>query len=580
MSTFVAVVPFVAALAGLVLGAVLIHMVRAVLAQWWYLGSRAAPVLPPAVAGLHVVGAPLPWWLATAGWMALAFMVYRRWGRTSSTVIRWGNKTRRKAGVASLLDVGRAGSTVAMRRQATTVRPSFRLLTWWERLFVGTAECAVLLCRAGLLRVWSSIEDVVMVFGAPRSGKTGWLAARVIDAPGAVLVTSTRPDLYEVTAALRRRRGPVYVFNAVGLGGAKMRSTLTFDPTTGCADPVFARERATDLLSVSSGGGEDRAFWQEQAVRVLTALLHAAALGRRGMVDVQAWVADPDHHGPEVMKLLDKSTQVAFSTDVQQFVGTNQKTRTSITSTIMPALGWLMNPAAVAAATPSSQSLDVEDLLQSRGTIYLLGAPDTPSAPLIAALTGYIAREARRLAAAKPGGRLDPPLLLALDEAALVAPPLDDWTADMGGRGVTIIAAFQSRAQMLDRWGQHGTAKILNNTGSVMVFGGTKDKADLDFWSHLAGDRDEVVATFDERGAVKTRSVRKTPTIAPAQMANLVKARVIVFRRGMPPVVGKARMAWRRRDVREAARNPVSGPTALTVVPPLTHEGDTDARAS
>ena len=84
--------------------------------------------------------------------------------------------------------------------------------------------------------------------------------------------------------------------------------------------------------------------------------------------------------------------------------------------------------------------------------MFLLGAEETQAAPLVCALTGHIAREARRLAAPRPGGRLDPPLGLFLDEAALICPvPLHPWTADMGGRGVTICAAFQSRAQLLDR---------------------------------------------------------------------------------------------------------------------------------
>jgi type IV secretory pathway TraG/TraD family ATPase VirD4 len=66
-----------------------------------------------------------------------------------------------------------------------------------------------------------------------------------------------------------------------------------------------------------------------------------------------------------------------------------------------------------------------------------------------------IAREARRLAEERPGGRLDSPLSLLRDEAALICPvPLDRWSADMGGRGVSIIACFQSRAQLVDRYGE------------------------------------------------------------------------------------------------------------------------------
>ena len=152
------------------------------------------------------------------------------------------------------------------------------------------------LCRVGLLRVWISVEDVLVVFGGPRTGKTQYLAGRIIDAPGAVLVTSTRTDLYETTAPLRSGAGPVYVFNAVGLAG--LASTITFDPLTGCADPVTAAERAADMLAAATtarrGGSGEREFWDAQARRVLAALLHAAALGGASMRDVHAWVSDPD----------------------------------------------------------------------------------------------------------------------------------------------------------------------------------------------------------------------------------------------------------------------------------------------
>jgi hypothetical protein len=250
-------------------------------------------------------------------------------------------------------------------------------------------------------------------------------------------------------------------------------------------------------------------------------------------------------------------------------VATNDRTRTSITSTIMPALGWLTSPAAAAAATPG-RSLDVGELLESRATVFLLGAEETQGAPLVCALTGHIAREARRLAAVQPGGRLDPNLTLVLDEAALVSPvPLESWTADMGGRGVTIIAAFQSRAQLLARWGEHAAATILNNTAAVMIFGGTRDRDDLLFWSTLTGDRDERVTSHDLHGRGATRTVRKVPVLAPAQIANLPAGKVLVIRRGLAPVVGRVQPAWRRRDVRRhqqrlaATLAAISSPRAL-----------------
>ncbi len=389
-----------------------------------------------------------PWWVLALLAVPVALWLWHRHGRTSATVVRWSARTRRKAGVASTTDIVRVASGRAMLRRAGTVRPSLAPTTRWASwLGYGTAhvvDVAVLLCRAGLLRVWASVEDVICIFGGPRTGKSQWLAGRILDAAGAVLVTSTRTDLYGLTAPLRARRGPVYVFNPVGLAG--LASTITFDPLTGCANSVTAAERAADLLAAGAmtGNAGEREFWENQARRVLTALLHAAAQAPDlTMRDVQRWVSDPDEAKREVSSLLRKSPQKALQDDARQFLTTNDKTRSSITSTIMPALGWLHHAAAAAAATgPRSggAGFDVAELLATRATVYLLGAEETQTAPLVSALTGHIAREARRIAAHQPAGRLDPPLTLALDEAALICPvPLHQWTADMGGRGVTII---------------------------------------------------------------------------------------------------------------------------------------------
>jgi hypothetical protein len=527
-------------------------------AAWlaWRYGSRRRAVGIGSVALLPAVTlAREITWPAILVTVAFAgVLVWHRWARTAATVSRWGARSRRKSGVASSMDIARFASASAMRRKTASVRPSLAEQPRRQRARMRTVEVAVPLCRVGPQRVWASIEDVTLVFGGPRTGKSGWLAGRIIDAPGAVLVTSTRTDLHDLTAPLCARKGPVHVFNAVGLGD--LDSTITFDPLTGCADPVTAAERAMDLLSAGtpSGSGGDRAFWDAQARRVLAALLHAAALGALHMRDVLGWVADPDNAERQLTSLLRKSPEESYVTDATQFVTTNDRTRTSITSTIMPALGWLTSPAASAAAS-GAQPFDVGELIESRATVYLLGAEETQAAPLVCALTGHIAREARRIAARQRGGRLDPPLTLALDEAALISPvPLHSWTADMGGRGVTIIAAFQSRAQLIDRYGEAKAAVTLNNAGGKLLFGGTSDRDDLNFWSTLAGERDEPITTTDVYGKVTSRTVRKVPVLAPAQLSNLPAGKVVAFRRGMPPVVGTVQMAWRRRDVRAQAR--------------------------
>ena len=217
----------------------------------------------------------------------------------------------------------------------------------------------------------------------------------------------------------------------------------------------------------------------------------------------------------------------------------------------MPALSWMTDPTAEASAHRGG--FDVAELLDQRGTVYMLGAEDAQTAPLVTALTGHVAREARRIAGLHLSGRLDPPLTLALDEAAIICPvPLDQWTADMGGRNITIHIVAQSRAQLRQRFGDAGCAAILNNAATMLVFGGTKDPEDLHALAALAGERDEDVATYDDHRRVTSTTSRRVPVLAAAQIAQLPPGRALVYRDDMPVAVGHVPMAWKRLDVRWA----------------------------
>ena len=49
----------------------------------------------------------------------------------------------------------------------------------------------------------------------------------------------------------------------------------------------------------------------------------------------------------------------------------------------------------------------------------------------------------------QPGGRLDPPLLMALDEVTQICPvPVPSWLADSGGKGIQILTVAHGEAQL------------------------------------------------------------------------------------------------------------------------------------
>ena len=106
---------------------VVILLVLVGAALWsWQRGSRGLAVVFALVAGLPAVtlAKAMPWPALVVIGVLLAVVVWNRWSRTSATVTRWGARTRRKAGVASTLDVARVASGPAVKRRAGVVRPS------------------------------------------------------------------------------------------------------------------------------------------------------------------------------------------------------------------------------------------------------------------------------------------------------------------------------------------------------------------------------------------------------------------------------------------------------------------------
>ena len=143
---------------------------------------------------------------------------------------------------------------------------------------------------------------------------------------------------------------------------------------------------------------------------------------------------------------------------------------------------------------PNQWSLfDVERFLTESGTLYIVGIDKRGfDGSIVAALIEDLFGTAMRIANRSPGHRLDPPLLLALDEVANIAylPSLPTMVSAGGGRGVTTVNVLQSRAQARDRWGADAERAIWGASTIKVVLGGVSD-ANLQDLSTLVGTRDE-----------------------------------------------------------------------------------------
>ncbi|MGY4772882.1 type IV secretory system conjugative DNA transfer family protein (plasmid) [Kribbella sp. CWNU-51] len=494
------------------------------------------------------------WWqlLLAAGVMLLGTAGFTLRSRSSSRGLlrRLGRAGRVTDGLASGWDVRRVSSARMLRKKAKIIRPSLAELPAWKRRFVPLAQIGATVATVGWVKVRSSAEDHTLTVAGPRAGKTGLMMNHLLDAPGAVIATSTKTDILDITRTQRAKRGPVWVFDPDGLTGEG--STITFDPLTGCTDPGVVMDRASDLLDGVGAKSDDAEHWLNLARQALTALMHAAALGGYPMADVQRWIAHPDDQAKsDALWELRVANASGFEQQAMQFFTNNERTRSSISTTIMPALSWLSVPTAAAAAAPGGVPFDVERLLDEAGTVYLLGAEDKKTAPLVTALTAHIARQAKTLAVRTPGRRLDPQLTMVLDEAALICLiPLDRWTGDFGSRGITLHISAQSRAQLRDRFGEAATGALLTNVTTKVLLAGTADDDDLQFWSTLCGERLEQVTTRDRTTGGVSISDRRVPVLTPGQVAQLRAGQALIITRGMPPAIGRVKMAWNRGDLR------------------------------
>ncbi|WP_232004129.1 type IV secretory system conjugative DNA transfer family protein [Propionibacterium freudenreichii] len=143
------------------------------------------------------------------------------------------------------------------------------------------------------------MEDSILLIGPPRSGKGLHIVIpAILDAPGAVVTTSTRPDNLTATLRARQKMGPVAVFDPQHLADG-VPAGLRWSPIRGCEDPLTAMIRATGLAAatrLADGGVDGGGFWEGKTRVALQALLHAAALDQRTPAELFRWTLDPGPH--------------------------------------------------------------------------------------------------------------------------------------------------------------------------------------------------------------------------------------------------------------------------------------------
>jgi len=398
--------------------------------------------------------------------------------------------------------------------------------------------------RRGL--VVAEREQAVLVLGPPRSGKTSTLVIpNVLAAWGPVLSTSTKPDVMAATVAARGRRGRCWLYDPSGTVALPPGvNVLLWSPIDRAAtwDGALLVARALVGAARPAAGVTDASHWTERAEALLAPLLHAAAVEGDDVTALVGWVNRRDG-GPATARLASGGTSTAADL-LAGILATEARELSGIWSTASGVLAAYRSDAALRSA--SGASFDTRTFVAGGDTVYVCasGRHQDLVAPLVVGLVEDVraaaferaaARLAATVGAVAPGAEVapslwegaEPPVLLALDEVANIAPlpDLPALVSEGGGQGVLTLACVQDLSQARRRWGTaaDGFGSLF---GATVVLPGIGDVKTLEALSTLCGSEDVWVRSDSRtprlpfgRSRSRTWSTRRQRRLPPDELA-------------------------------------------------------------
>ncbi len=394
--------------------------------------------------------------------------------------------------------------------------------------------------------LYGSWEDMHIDIWGPRTGKTTSRAVpAILDAPGAVLVTSNKRDVLDATRDPRSRVAPVWVFDPQSVAREEP-TDWWWNPLSYVTDEVKAAKMAEHFASGSRDpGARTDAFFDPSAQDLLAGLLLAAALDGRPITDVYRWLTRPTD--AEAVSILKEGGYELTSDQVAGVIFAPEKQRGGVYGTAQQMASCLTNRQVAGWVIPQSaadhrRQFSPEAFVRDGGTMYSLSKEGRGTAgPLVTALTVAVVEAAEELAAASRGGRLPTPLLGVLDEAANVCRwrELPNLYSHYGSRGIVLMTILQSWSQGVDVWGEAGMKKLWSASNVAVYGGGVKEREFLEMLSALIGDYDKRVTSVSTGKGQRTVSEQLTREriLDVADLQAMPKGRAVVLASGARPTM-------------------------------------------
>jgi type IV secretory pathway TraG/TraD family ATPase VirD4 len=389
--------------------------------------------------------------------------------------------------------------------------------------------------------LFASWEDTITAFMAPRSGKTTALSIPcVLSAPGAAVATSNKADLWAATAQQRAEAGnAVWLFDPQRITGARQR--WWWNPLAGLAT-VEAAHRLAAHFVLTVDDNTKRDLWGPAAQDLLCALFLAAASSGRSLRECSRWLADAG--SPVPAELLDAAGFHALAASLRGAQHGAPETRDGIYQTARTAAKCLNDEEIMPWVTPPRRTvlpvLDPAAFASGRGTLYLLTESRSAASPLIAALTDRVMRAGRRQAE-RSGGRLDPPMVVVLDEAANICriADLPELYSHLGSRAMVPVTILQSYQQGVAVWGEPGMAALWGASTKKVIGAGIDDPRLARDLATLVGHHDVPVVSvsYGDGRASQQVSLRRQQILDAADIRALPPGTALLLATGARPAL-------------------------------------------
>ena len=254
---------------------------------------------------------------------------------------------------------------------------------------------------------------------------------------------------------------------------------------------------------------------------------------------------------------------------------TATKTTDTIRYMVAANLAFMLDPVLREAVTPGPGMFSPAEFVRDGGTLYLIAESrderPAPVAGLFAALVTEIYHQAALAAAKMPGGRLDPPMLWALDEVTQTCPlPLPSMLADAGGRGIQIMPVVHGAGAAAHPVGPGRGPRHPGHRRVKVFLPGISDPETLEMASKLSG-----TMAARERGQ---EHESRHPVMTEDMISQLPARRdgtgyAFILRNGLAPVIGRPAGHLARPLVQAAhpprpAPLPAALPLGPSVLPP------------